>query len=47
LNAGEMFDLLHDRAQAMKLYQMAAAAGGDQTQADAARRYMKTPFAGK
>jgi len=47
LNAGEMFDLLHDRAQAMKLYQMAAAPGGDQTQADAARRYLKTPFAGK
>jgi len=47
LNAGEMFDLLHDRAQAVKLYQMAAAPGGDQTQADAARRYMKTPFIGK
>ncbi len=47
LNAGEMFDLLHDRAQAVKLYQMAAAPGGDQTQADAARRYLKTPFTGK
>jgi len=47
LNAGEMFDLLHDRAQAVRLYQMAAAPGGDQTQADAARKYMKTPFAGK
>jgi len=47
LNAGEMFDLLHDRAQAVRLYQMAAATGGDQTQADAARKYMKTPFAGK
>jgi tetratricopeptide (TPR) repeat protein len=47
LNAGEMFDLLQDRAQAVKLYQMAAAPGGDQTQAEAARRYMKTPFAGK
>jgi len=47
LNAGEMYDLLHDRGQAVRLYQMAAAPGGDQTQADAARRYMKTPFAGK
>jgi len=47
LNAGEMYDLLHDRGQAVRLYQMAAAPGGDQTQVDAARRYMKTPFAGK
>ncbi len=47
LNAGEMYDLLHDRGQAVRLYQMAAAPGGDQTQADAARRYMKTPFVGK
>jgi tetratricopeptide (TPR) repeat protein len=47
LNAGEMYDLLHDRTQAVRLYQMAAAPGGDQTQADAARRYLKTPFAGK
>jgi tetratricopeptide (TPR) repeat protein len=47
LNAGEMYDLLHDRTHAVQLYQMAAAPGGDQTQADAARKYMKTPFAGK
>lgn len=47
LNAGEMFDLLHDRGQAVKMYQMAAASGGDQSQADAARRYLKTPFVGK
>jgi tetratricopeptide (TPR) repeat protein len=47
LNAGEMYDLLNDRAQAVRLYQMAAAPGGDQTQADAARRNLKTPFAGK
>jgi len=47
LNAGEMFDLLHDRAHAMQLYQMAAAPSGDQTQADAARKYLKTPFSGK
>jgi tetratricopeptide (TPR) repeat protein len=46
LNAGEMDDLLHDRQQAIRMYQMAAAPGGDQSQADAARRYMHTPFAG-
>ncbi len=47
LNAGEMYDLLHDRQQAVRLYQMAAAPGGDQTQADAARKNLKTPFTGK
>ncbi len=47
LNAGEMFDLLHDHGNAMVQYTKAAAGGGDQTQADAARRYMKTPYSGK
>lgn len=47
LNAGEMYDLQHDRGQAMKMYQMAAAPGGDQTQAEAARKYMKSPYVGK
>jgi tetratricopeptide (TPR) repeat protein len=47
LNAGEMYDLLHDRAQAVRMYQMAAASGGDQSQAEAARKYQKTPFTGK
>jgi len=47
LNAGEMFDLLHQRDQAVKLYRMASAGGGDQSQADAARRHLKTPYAGK
>ena len=47
LNAGQMDDLLHDRAAALKMYQAAAAPGGDQTQADAARRYLRTPYAGK
>jgi hypothetical protein len=47
LNAGEMYDLLHQREKAMQLYQMASAGGGDQSQADAARRLMKTPYAGK
>lgn len=47
LNAGEVFDLLHDRPQAVRQYQLAAAGGGDQSQADAARRYLKTPYTGK
>ena len=47
LNAGEMFDLLKQRDQAVKLYQMAAAGGGDQSQADAARKYLKSPYDGK
>jgi tetratricopeptide (TPR) repeat protein len=47
LNAGEMFDLLHQRDTAVKLYQMAAAGGGDQSQADAARKLLKTPYTGK
>ena len=47
LNAGEMFDLLHERERAIKLYEVASAGGGDQSQADMARRLMKTPYAGK
>ena len=47
LNAGEMFDLLHERGRAVGLYEMASAGGGDQSQADAARRLMKTPYAGR
>ena len=47
LNAGEMYDLLHERDRAMKLYEVASAGGGDQSQADLARRLMKTPYAGK
>jgi tetratricopeptide (TPR) repeat protein len=47
LNAGEMYDLLHQRQKAVALYQMASAGGGDQSQADSARRLMKTPYTGK
>ena len=47
LNAGEMFDLLHQRDKAVSLYQMAAAGGGDQSQADAARKLLKEPYTGK
>lgn len=44
LNGGEMQDLLHHRAEAVRMYQIAAAAGGDQTQAEAARRYLGSPY---
>jgi tetratricopeptide (TPR) repeat protein len=47
LNAGEMFDLLHNRQQAIQQYQQASAGGGDQSQADTARKYLKTPYTGK
>lgn len=47
LNAGEMFDLMHDHANATVQYQRAAAPGGDQSQADLARRLIKNPYSGK
>jgi hypothetical protein len=47
INAGMMLDLLHRRDEALKQYALAAGPGEDQTQADAARRYMKTPYTGK
>lgn len=47
LNAGQMFDLLHQRAKAVEQYQLASEGGGDQSQADAARRYLKSPYTGK
>lgn len=47
LNAGQMFDLLHQRDKAVEQYKLASAGGGDQSQADAARKYLKTPYTGK
>ncbi len=47
LNAGKMLDLLHDHAGAVRQYELAAASGGDQTQADEARKLTKTAYAGK
>jgi tetratricopeptide (TPR) repeat protein len=47
LNAGQMFDLLNNRDEAIKQYQLASAGSGDQSQADAARRYLKTPYVGR
>ena len=47
LNAGEMYDLLHQREKAIQLYKLASQGGGDQSQADAARRLIQTPYTGK
>lgn len=47
LSAGEMYDRLGKRNEALQMYRMAAAPGGDQSQADTARRYMRSPFTGK
>jgi hypothetical protein len=47
LNAGQMFDLLHQRDKAIEQYRQASAGGGDQSQADAARRYLKAPYTGR
>ena len=47
LDAGEMDDVLHSRAEAVHMYQGAAAPGGDQSQAEAARRYLKSPYTGR
>jgi hypothetical protein len=46
LNAGQMFDLLHQREKAIEQYKQASAGGGDQSQAEAARKYLKMPYTG-
>ena len=47
LNAGQMFDLLQRRPEAIKQYELASSGGGDQSQAEAARKFLKTPYTGK
>lgn len=47
LNAGQMYDLLSRRDQAVAQYQLASNGGGDQSQTEAARRYLKMPYTGK
>jgi hypothetical protein len=42
-----MEDLQHNRQAAVADYQRALAPGGDQSQASAAREYLKTPYSGK
>ena len=46
LNAGEMFDLLHQRDKAVEQYKQASTGGGDQSQADTARKYLRSPYTG-
>lgn len=47
LNAGMMLDVLHRREEAVAHYQLAAAGGGDQSQAGEARKYLKSPYTGR
>ena len=47
LAAGEMYDLLHQRPDALRMYQQVLKPGGDQTQADAAQKYLQTPYQAK
>jgi tetratricopeptide (TPR) repeat protein len=47
LSAGQMYDLLHQRTDAIHMYHQVLTPGGDQTQAEAARKYLQTPYQGK
>ncbi len=47
LAAGQMYDLLHQRQDAIHMYQQVLTPGGDQTQSDAAHKYLQTPFQGR
>ena len=46
VSAGEMYDLLHNRDQAVKRYQAALALDSNSTLADTARKRLKEPYAG-
>jgi tetratricopeptide (TPR) repeat protein len=47
LQAGESYDLMGDHAKAVEQYQAVLQAGSDTAQGDAARKYMKSAYAGK
>jgi tetratricopeptide (TPR) repeat protein len=47
LETGKSYDLMHEHAQAVEQYQAVLEAGSDTAQGDAARRYMKSGYAGK
>lgn len=47
LAAGQVYDLMQDRNNAREQYQSVIAAGKDSVQADQARKYIKTPYAGR
>lgn len=42
--AGQMYDLMHERDKALASYHAAVAAGPDTTQADQAKKYIKSPY---
>lgn len=46
LSAGMMLDLLHRRGEAVAQYRLVLTPG-DQTQADAAKKYLKSPYTGR
>ena len=46
LASGQMYDLLHRREDALEQYRLAAASGGDQSQAVDARKYLRSPYSG-
>jgi tetratricopeptide (TPR) repeat protein len=47
LSAGQMYDLLHQRPEAIKMYQKVLNQPGDQSQSEAAHKYLQTPYQGK
>jgi tetratricopeptide (TPR) repeat protein len=47
LSAGQMYDLLHERPEAIKMYEQVLNQPGDQSQSEAAHRYLQTPYQGK
>ena len=47
LAAGQNYDLLHERDKAVEQYQEAINAGPETVQADAARKYMRSAYAGR
>ena len=47
LNAGQMYDLLHNRRQAIHMYNLVLLPGGDQSQSNAAHKYLDHPYTGK
>jgi tetratricopeptide (TPR) repeat protein len=47
LAAGQIYDLMQDRTKAKQQYQEVIDAGSDTVQADQARKYMKTAYAGR
>lgn len=46
VNAGQIYDIMHQRDRAMKNYHAAIDAGSDSTQADLARKYLRSPYSG-